>query len=154
MAETAKTKLQRAMSRLAKIREGSEQTIGTAIAAVEVTGTTFGLEFLRGKSGTDNADSGERELNVGGVPVALLVGVGGHVAGFAGVGGKFASHLNNIGNGGLAAWAAQFGFQQGVKSAENGGAVQGRVAPRMMGTGYTPSAYSGNPAHAPAYVGR
>jgi hypothetical protein len=108
--------LARTRAKLKTIRENSEQTINTVIGTAEASGTAFLLEYARGRNGTID-DEGHLELMVGGVPVSLIVGLGGHVAGFMGLGGKASSHLHNVATGGLAAYTAQMGLRMGQKSA-------------------------------------
>jgi len=64
------------------------------------TGVAFGFGVLQTKVGG---------IEIVGVPLELLAGVGAHAAAFMGIGGKAGSLLHSAGNGALAAWAVTMG---------------------------------------------
>jgi hypothetical protein len=121
--------LGRARAKLASIQKAGEKTIGTAVATAEIGGTAFLLSFMRGRNGEIDKETGYLELTVGGIPVSLVVGLGGHVAGFAGVGGKFGDHLHNIASGALAEYAAVQGLRLGQKNANETAKKEGKTSP-------------------------
>lgn len=108
-----KNKLARAHAGMAKVREQAEHATGIAINTVEIAGTAAVLSYMRGRypSEIEKTVNGvktkelTKDLLVAGIPVALLVGVAGHVAGFAGLLGKYSDHGHAIGTGGLAEYA-------------------------------------------------
>jgi hypothetical protein len=98
-----------------KVREQAEKMMGVAINTVETAGSAAFLAYMRGRYPSDvtetNAATGAKttkpgtDLLVAGIPVSLLVGVAGHVAGFTGMLGKYSEHGHALGTGGLAEYA-------------------------------------------------
>lgn len=94
-----------AMKRARAAREKGEEVVGK-VARTAVTGTTaFALGMVQGRTGG---------TEVFGVPLDLLVGLGGHVAGFMRIGGKHSDQLHNVGDGGIATYAATMGRSVGL----------------------------------------
>jgi len=93
-------------ARAGKLREAAEKATETVIRTTEVAGTAFGLAYLRGRYPSVIEGKTQNDLLVAGVPVSLMLGIGGHVAGFAGVFGKYDEHIHNIATGALAEYAA------------------------------------------------
>lgn len=87
-------------ARAAKVKEKADMMVETGIRAAVVGGTAFGLGVVQGKYGG---------IELAGVPLELIVGLGGHIAGFTGVGGKASPMLHNVADGALAAWACTMG---------------------------------------------
>lgn len=112
--------------RVARVREKGEKTLETAAEAAVTSVTAFGLGIVQGKTGG---------LAPFGVPLDLLVGIGGHVAGFMGVGGKRSEHLHSVGNGGLATYAATMGRSVGLNWAKTGKLTGGAAAPAQIPAG-------------------
>lgn len=94
------SKLASLRKRVASIREQSEQTIERIVTTAEVGGAAFAMGVLQGKTGG---------VEVFGVPLELGVGLGLNAFALLGGAGKAASHLHNVGNGCLAAYAATLG---------------------------------------------
>lgn len=105
----AETALKRAKS----AREKGEVVV-ERVTRTAVTGSTaFALGMVQGRTGG---------VEVMGVPLDLIVGLGGHVAGFMRLGGRHSDHLHNIGDGGIATYAATMG-----RSVGNQWKVTGRI---------------------------
>lgn len=135
--------LGRAKARLKAIKENSEATIQTVVTTAEVSGTAFLLEYLRGRNGEYDEETKHLQLQVAGVPVSLLIGVGGHIAGFTGVGGKYSYHLHNVASGGLAAYAAEQGLRMGQKNANESAQKENKALPHANVLGGQPRMMNG-----------
>jgi hypothetical protein len=104
--------------RMARIREEGKEHIDTAVSAVEVTGTAAGLAYLRARFPKELSNGQVvDELEVGGIPVSLLGGVGIHALAFlGGVPSEYRFHAHNIANGMLADYSSQIAFKFGRDS--------------------------------------
>lgn len=93
-------RLQSFKSRVAKIRQSAEKTTEKFVRTVEVSGAALGMGIIQGKTGG---------VEVIGMPIDLLSGVSLSVLGYFGAAGKMSDHLNNLGDGCLAAYFATVG---------------------------------------------
>ncbi len=113
--------------RLAGFKAKGDAMANTVIRTAEVGMGAFVMGGIQGRFG---------DVSIGPVPVSLGSGLLLHAAGFAGVGGKNASHLHAIGDGCLAAYLATLGTGVGAdlrKKAVSG--VSGDVNTGIPGTG-------------------
>lgn len=99
-AQQAVARLESFKKRIANIRERAEETTERLVATAETAGAAFGMGVLQGKTGG---------VEVFGVPVELGLGLGLNAFALLGGAGKSASHLHNVGNGCLAAYATTLG---------------------------------------------
>ena len=119
---SAKDLLLKAQSKLAKVREQGEHMAGVAVNTVETVGTAGLLAYMRGRYPSTVTDEKTKKVSyttdllVAGIPVSLIVGLGGHIAGFAGLLGKYSEHGHAIGSGGLAEYAVSTLFTMGNKA--------------------------------------
>ena len=115
-------------NRLAKLKEKGDAMASTMVRTAEVGMGAFVMGGIQGRFG---------DVFVGPVPVALGSGLLLHVAGFAGVGGKNASHLHGLADGCLAAYLTTLGTGVGAdlrrKSVTSG--MAGDVHTGIPGTG-------------------
>jgi hypothetical protein len=115
----------RAKSALGKVKAQAEHTAEKAIRTVEMGAMAFGLGVVQGRTATPEKPGG---IEIMGMPLELILGAGLNLAGYFGVGGKHSDHLNNLGDGALAAWLTAAGVQIGVQmAAKTKGASQGQV---------------------------
>ena len=115
----AREMVERAKSKMATMREHSEEVIGEAIAATEVATTALAFGYANARYGEGG------ELKIAGMPIDLLVGVSLHGISFLGGLGKYSEHGHNIGSGGMAAYAFRTGSQLGRDAREGRGAAPG-----------------------------
>lgn len=108
--QLSKKDLNRAQERLVSLRnrierakKEAEKTAEKFVRSAEVGGTAFAFGVVQGRTGG---------VEVVGVPIDLAVGVGLNIAGYMGAAGKMSDHLNNVGDGALAAYLTTMG--QGV----------------------------------------
>lgn len=92
--------LENLKKRVASIRERAEETTERLITTAEVGGSAFAMGVLQGKTGG---------VEVLGVPLELGLGLGLNAFALLGGAGKQATHLHNVGNGCLAAYATTLG---------------------------------------------
>jgi hypothetical protein len=102
--------VERVKASASRAKEHAEKAMGVGIAAVEIGGTSAALGYAHERYGTADKD-GDMVYTVASVDVDLGLGVASHAAGFFGAAGKYAEHVHNIGNGGIAA----YGYRQGAK---------------------------------------
>ena len=140
----AKAKLVRLAGGAAKIREQAEHAAGVAIGTVETAGTAGVLAYLRGRYPSDvttTSATGVKttkpgtDLLVAGVPVSLMVGLAGHIAGFTGMLGKYSDHGHAVGTGGLAEYASSMLLKigQDAKTEADKGKTPAVVPPATKG---------------------
>jgi len=110
----AQGRLESLQNTLKRVRKEAEHTMEKVLRTAETGGMAFGLGVLNGKSGA---------TEVMGMPVELILGAGLNLAGYLGVAGKHSDHLNNLGDGALAAYLTVLGVQVGAdwKKRELGG---------------------------------
>ena len=112
----------KAQARLSKFREQGEHMAGVAVNTVETVATAGLLSYMRGRYPSTTTDEKTKKVSyttdllVAGIPVSLIVGIGGHVAGFAGLLGKYSEHGHAIGSGALAEYASSTLFTMGNKA--------------------------------------
>lgn len=114
--------------RLGSLKAKGDAMANTVIRTAEVGMGAFVMGGVQGRFG---------DVSIGPVPVSLGSGLLLHAAGFAGVGGKNASHLHAIGDGCLAAYLATLGTGVGAdlrKKAVSSG-IAGDVNTGVPGTG-------------------
>lgn len=97
-------------SKLARIKEKSEEQIGKGISTVETVGACGLAGYVNARFGT----AGELQFN--GVPVDLAAGIAGAVLSFAGLAGKHGDHVHNVANGLMSAYAYRAGAAAASKT--------------------------------------
>ena len=107
--------LERMQTRMAKVRQHAETSMGQAIQSAEVTGTAFAFSYANQRWGGEAG-----EIKVLGLPIDL--GIGFALTGLALMGGlgKYTEHGVNIGSGALASYAVRSGAQLGLQAASDG----------------------------------
>lgn len=120
-------------NKVAGIRKKAEHVTEKFVRTVEVSGASFAMGVANGRS---NDPEG---VNVAGVPVDLGAGVALEILGYLGAAGKHSDHLNNLGDGCLAHYAAVLGRGVGVtwKEKSLGGGVARPIA--AQGVHLTPA---------------
>lgn len=122
-------------NKVANIRKKAEHVTEKFVRTVEVSGAAFAMGVANGRS---NDPEG---VNIGGVPIDLGAGIGLEVLGYLGAAGKHSDHLNNLGDGCLAHYAAVLGRGVGVTWKERGslgGGAQGALGTKTSGVRLTP----------------
>lgn len=114
-----KQKAESLAGRVKKVAEKGEKTVETVTGTLVVSGTSFAFGVLQGRTGG---------VEVVGVPIELLTGVGLHVAGFMGLGGRRSDMLHHVGNGAMATYAATMGRSVGVNWKKTGKLLAGNGA--------------------------
>ncbi len=87
-------------ARLANIRKTAEKSTEKMLRTAETGGAAFTMGVIQGKTGG---------VEVVGVPVDLGLGIALNVLGYFGAAGKMSDHLNNVGDGCLAAYLTTVG---------------------------------------------
>jgi len=123
-AQHAVARLETIKKRIANIREQAEQTTERLITTAEVGGAAFAMGVIQGKTGG---------VEVFGVPLELGLGLGLNAFALLGGAGKHSAHLNNVGNGCLAAYATTLG--RGVGATWKGKALGAGTATSGLGSG-------------------
>lgn len=113
------TRLQRAKSKV-------EKTTARAIHTLEVGVSAFGFGVLQGKTGG---------VEIVGVPLELLTGVGLNLAGYLGLGGRMSDHLHGLGDGALAAYLTTVGRGVGQKWGSGTGILESNRSAGSIGAG-------------------
>lgn len=121
----AATRYEQLKGKIAGIKKKAEHVTEKFVRTVEVSGAAFAMGVANGRS---NDPEG---VNVAGVPVDLGAGISLQVLGYLGAAGKHSDHLNNLGDGCLAHYAAVLGRGVGVTWKEK--ALTGG-APKTLGT--------------------
>lgn len=104
-AKHAVKRLEGLKTRIASIRKRAEQTTEKFIRTAETGGAAFTMGMIQGRTGG---------IEVVGVPLELGLGIGLNVLGYFGGAGKHSDHLNNLGDGCLAAYLTMLGRGVGV----------------------------------------
>lgn len=87
-------------ARLANIRKSAEKSTEKMLRTAETGGAAFTMGVIQGKTGG---------VEIVGVPVDLGLGIALNVLGYFGAAGKMSDHLNNVGDGCLAAYLTTVG---------------------------------------------
>jgi len=98
--------VERLKSRLKNRSEEMKQNEEQLLTTATTTGTAFAIGYVDGRY--------QERAEVFGIPASVLVGLAGHVAGFAGFGPSTVMH--SVGDGGLAAYAVTLGAGLGQKA--------------------------------------
>lgn len=111
------------MSRLAKIREQSTETVGTVLQTAEVAGAAAAFSWANGRYGDLDPKAGnfDPQKNVMGVPVDLAGAVLLHGLSFTGMLGKHKEHGHNLGDGALASYACRTAMTMGLRAKSKAG---------------------------------
>jgi hypothetical protein len=105
-AKHAIKRLEGLKRRVANIREKAEASAGKMIRTAETGGAAFAAGVIQGRTGG---------IEIVGVPFELLAGSALNVLGYFGGAGKHSDHLNNIGDGFLAAYLTTLGRGVGAQ---------------------------------------
>jgi hypothetical protein len=122
-------------NRIAKLNEKAGETIEGVVKVLEVQASAFLFGAIQGAfyEPDPSKPTDKPGVHVLGIPVEAIAGVGLIVGGFMGVGGtKWSGHLENLGNGALAAYVSNLGRGWGFKfkadrKAKAGGTTKGEV---------------------------
>lgn len=100
-----KQRVDRMTTKAKNIIERSKQTMETVVTTTEVSAASFLFGLAQGKFGG---------IQIVGVPLDLLAGIGLHIMAFSGVGGKNSqSHMHAFGDGALASFFNHIGRDVG-----------------------------------------
>ena len=114
-----KSAAMRAQARIRRSEARSRATIQTVVHTTEVSSAAFVAGVVQGRFGG---------IEVLGVPLDLGLAAVMHVAGFAGIGGRYSSHLHGFGDGFLAAFLTTTGRGVGQQLlARRGASSQGAL---------------------------
>lgn len=102
----AQDRISSLQKRFTNVKKQAEHTVEKVLRTAETGGMAFGLGVANGRYGS---------TEVMGMPVELLLGAGLNVAGYLGLAGKHSDHLNNLGDGALAAYLTVLGVQVGAQ---------------------------------------
>ena len=107
-------RLQGLQTRLARLREKAQDTTEKVVRTVEVGSSALAFGVVQGRMGS---------VEIMGVPLDLGAGVALNLLGYFGAAGKYSDHLNNFGDGALAAYLCTVGKGVGASMAlKSGGA--------------------------------
>ena len=110
--------------RVKKIKKEGEKITERVVRTAEVSGTAFAFGVIQGKTGG---------VEVVGMPIDLLAGIGLSALGYLGAGGNMSDHLVNAGDGALASYATTMGRGVGATWALK--ATAGEAAAKLKGGG-------------------
>jgi hypothetical protein len=111
-------------ARLANIRKSAERSTEKMLRTAETGGAAFTMGVIQGKTGG---------VEIVGVPIDLGLGLTLNVLGYFGAAGKMSDHLNNVGDGCLAAYLTTVGRGVG----QNWG-QKGSLSEKSSGVSLTP----------------
>ncbi len=114
--DNLKKRAEGAMTRMKSIREKAEETAMRVVQTVTICGTSFGFGYMNGRM---MDPQGRRGVELFGVPMEAITGIGMTLFGFMSSSSKYADHLHNIGNGALAAYTTSLGVEVGEKMRVN-----------------------------------
>jgi hypothetical protein len=97
-----------------RLSERMDEGISAGLQMVEVGGTAFLFAYLNARY----AKAGNPDIQVMGMSVDLITGVGLHGLGFL-TRSKYREHLHNVGDGALAAYLTRLGAEMGGQSRLN-----------------------------------
>jgi hypothetical protein len=129
----AHERLQSLQNRIAKFKDHAAKTTEKVVRTVEVGVAALGVGVLQGRSGS---------IEIMGVPAELGLGLGLNLLGYFGAAGKHSDHLNNFGDGALAAYLVTVG--KGVGTAMKAKSGQAAVT---KGAHLTPAEIAAAAAH-------
>lgn len=118
--------LHRAHQARDKVQAKMEKTTEKVVRTLELGVAAAAGGIIQGKAGPDGA-------HVMGVPVDLGIGLGLNLLGLFDVAGKHSDHLNNLGDGFLAAYLSQAGFGIGSKWRTTGKLLGGTASTTTSG---------------------
>jgi hypothetical protein len=101
-----KQQVDRMTAKAKQVMAKADEAVATVITTSEVSAASFLFGLVQGKFGGVTI--------IPGIPVDLLGGLGLHILGFAGVGGRNAHHLHAFGDGALASFFNKLGSDVGV----------------------------------------
>lgn len=99
-------RLQSLQRRVERFKDRAQETTKKFVRTVEVGVGAFGVGVMQGRTGG---------IELVGVPAELLGGLGLNLAGYFDVAGNYSEHLNNLGDGMLAAYLATVGRGLGAE---------------------------------------
>jgi hypothetical protein len=105
-------RLQSLQHRIQSIKKKAEATTEKLLRTAETSGAAFAAGVIQGRTGG---------IEVVGVPLELALGASLNVLGYFGGAGKHSDHLNNVGDGFLAAYATTLGRGVGETWLEKSG---------------------------------
>lgn len=108
-AREALNKLETLKKRLHGLQAKAEETTRKVVRTTEVGGAAFAMGLIQGRTG------GVEFL---GVPLELGAGVGLNIFGMMGIAGEYSEHVQNLGDGCIAAYACTLGKGVGVTMRE------------------------------------
>lgn len=130
----AHERLQTMQNRIAKFKDHAAKTTEKVVRSVEVGSAALVVGVLQGRAGS---------VEIMGVPAELAAGLALNLAGYFGVAGKHSDHLNNFGDGALAAYLVTVGKGVGTawkaKGSLGGGSAGSIAAATAKNTQLTPS---------------
>lgn len=121
----AATRYEQLKGKIAGIKKKTEHVVEKFVRTTEVSGAAFAMGIANGRSNDPDG------VNIGGVPIDLGAGISLQVLGYLGAAGKHSDHLNNLGDGCLAHYAAIMGRGVGTtwkEKALTGGSGQKQVS--------------------------
>lgn len=141
--EKAESRASRALSALKTVRKEGEHVVEKVLRTAETSGMAFGLGMINGYHGP---------ITVAKMPLELLLAGGLELAGYFGLAGKHSDHLNNLGDGALAAFAVVKGVQVGaeLKAKHTGALPAGGAATTTKGVSLSPEEIKAKVAEAVA----
>jgi len=132
----ARSYVERAQEKMAKIREHAEEAIGQGIQIAEVSGTAFGFGYANARWGGPKG-----QVEVLGLPADLGAAVALHGVAFMGGLGKYAEHGHNMGTGALASYSYRMGTHFGADAAKQ--QAQGRPGAAAFVPAGAPGVFNG-----------
>lgn len=131
----AATRYEQLKGKIQGIRKKAEHVTEKFVRTVEVSGAAFAMGVANGRTHDPEG------LQIAGVPVDLGAGVALEILGYMGAAGKHSDHLNNLGDGCLAHYAAVLGRGVGVTWKERalGGGATGQLGAKTSGVQLTPA---------------
>lgn len=117
VATRLSSQLQKFRNSAAEVMERQAVNISRGVQALEVSGTAFGLSWLRGRYQKVDAATGKMEFGLLGIDWELWIGLGLHALGFTGLLNPYQEHGHNVADGALASYMTRLGLELGAKSA-------------------------------------
>jgi hypothetical protein len=105
-------------TRVERLKDRSEGMVEGMIRTLEIQGAAFVFGAVQG-AWFDPTDAKDKPgAHVFGLPMEAAAGIGLHLLGLMGIGGKYSGHLHNFGDGALAAYVSNIGRGWGYKWAK------------------------------------